>query len=80
MTAAPTVLLCTICSALVKHPNMTKYGVAEILRKRREERALPQVWVDPTRCVVGVWDRNEVVAREELLDKGLMSRRANLVS
>ena len=61
-------------------PYYDKYTVAEILRERREERALPEVWVDPTRCVVGVWDRNEIVAREELLDNSLTSRRANLLS
>ena len=59
---------------------MTKYGVAEILRERREERALPEVWVDPTRCVVGVWDRNELVDLEKRGDTFGLSRRADLSS
>ena len=65
---------------IVKHHYITKYGVAEILRERREERALPEVWVDPTRCVVGVWDRYELVAIEEFRDGMKTSRRADLVS
>jgi hypothetical protein len=57
---------CAYTYGTKKNSGIHRWEVAEGFHNTA---APTKVWVDPTRCVVGVWDRSEIVAIEERIDE-----------